>query len=188
MNYLILVNKKNKVSKDYIPSGLKRVKVKTGGDKKIYLEKRCYKNVKKLLKVVNKRFKKDNIFVVIDSGYRTYYYQEGLVEKLKQEKQDDYNKTLANPGESEHQTGLAVDIGFYKNGVYDANFDVLEYENVFKFIHKICYQYGFILRYPLGKEDLTGYSYEPWHFRYVSMHAKEIYYSDKTLEEYLNSN
>jgi D-alanyl-D-alanine carboxypeptidase len=58
---------------------------------------------------------------------------------------------------------------------------------IFKIIHKALAKYGFILRYPKGKEDITGYSYEPWHIRYVGVkYAKEIYKKAITLEEYLS--
>lgn len=181
MNYLILVNKDNGLDKDYKPDNLVKVKIKTGGNKLIYLEKKTYKQIKKLLKDMNKIFDTE---MVIDSGYRTFFYQENLMRKLLKEKGIGAYKSLAKPGYSEHQTGLAVDIGFYKDGVYDNNFDVLNYQNEFKWLEENAHNYGFIIRYPKEKECITGYIHEPWHLRYVGLIASFLYKYDLTLEEY----
>lgn len=181
MNYLLLVNKTNGLGKYYKPDNLVKVKIKTGGNKLIYLEKKTYKQIKKLLKDINKCFDTE---IVIDSGYRTYFYQENLMVNLLKEKGEDAYKSLAKPGHSEHQTGLAVDIGFYKNGEYDSNFNILDYEKEFKWLEDNAYKYGFIIRYPKSKEDITGYIYEPWHLRYVGKFAEFLYKYNLTLEEY----
>lgn len=181
MNYLMLVNKNFGLDKKYIPDNLVKVKLKTGGNKLIYLEKKTYKQIKKLLKEINKEFDTE---IVIDSGYRPYLYQENLMKDLLKEKGEDAYKSLALPGHSEHQTGLAVDVGFYNNGEYDCNFKVEDYLDEFKWIEKNCYKYGFILRYPKNKEDITKYIYEPWHLRYVGNLAEFITKHNLTLEEY----
>lgn len=181
MNYLMLVNKEYGVDKNYVPDNLVLVKSKTGGNKKIYLEKKTYKNIKKLLKDMNKVFEAE---IVIDSGYRTYFYQENLMSDLLKEKGNDAYLSLARPGHSEHQTGLAVDIGFYKNGVYDDNFKVNDYLEEFKWLQDNAYKYGFIVRYPKNKENITGYIYEPWHLRFVGDIAYFLYKYNLTLEEY----
>lgn len=181
MNYLILVNKSNGLNKNYQPNNLVKVKTKTGGNKLIYLEKKTYKQIKKLLKDMNKLFDTE---MVIDSGYRTYFYQENLMEKLLKEKGEEAYKSLALPGHSEHQTGLAVDIGFYKNGIYDNNFNVIDYQEEFKWLENNAHIYGFIIRYPKGKENITGYIHEPWHLRYVGTIATFLHKYNLTLEEY----
>lgn len=181
MNYLILVNKNNGLDKKYIPDNLVKVKMKTGGNKLIYLEKKTYKQIKKLLKDINKIFKSE---IVIDSGYRTYFYQDNLMKDLLKEKGEDAYKSLAMPGESEHQTGLAVDIGFYQNDIYDNNFEVNNYLEEFKWLEDNAHNYGFIVRYPKNKEEITKYIYEPWHLRYVGDIAKFLYEHNLTLEEY----
>lgn len=181
--YLILVNKNNMLDKDYKPDNLVKVKIKTGGNKIIYLEKKTYKHIKKLLKRINKLFDTE---IVIDSGYRSYFYQEMLLNDLIKEKGIDAYKSIAIPGSSEHQTGLAVDIGFYKNGIYDENFKVGNYLEEFKWLNDNSYKYGFIIRYPKDKCNITGYIYEPWHLRYVGKYAKCIYKNNLCLEEYLN--
>ena len=181
MNYLILVNKNNGLGKNYIPDNLVKVKMKTGGNKKIYLEKRTYKQIKMLLKDMNKLFETE---IVIDSGYRTYFYQENLMYDLIKEKGKDAYKSLAKPGFSEHQTGLAVDIGFYKEGKYVPKFEIEDFETQFKWLKENAHKYGFIVRYPENKEDITGYIYEPWHLRYVGSRALFLFENNLTLEEY----
>ena len=88
---------------------------------------------------------------------------------------------LAKPGYSEHQTGLSIDVGTKDSGL------TIHFENTlaFKTLKENAHLFGFILRYPKDKEELTGYAYEPWHFRYVGpVHAKIIYENNLTLEEY----
>ena len=183
MNYEMLINQKRGLDKNYVPKNLVKVKIKTGGNKLIYLEKKTYKYIKKLLKEMNKYFETE---IVIDSGYRTFFYQENLLKELIKEKQEEAYKSLAIPSHSEHQTGLAVDIGFYKNGQYDAKFKIEDYEKEFKYLECHAHRYGFILRYPKNKEDITGYIYEPWHLRFIGKKAKHLYKYNLTLEEYHN--
>lgn len=125
------------------------------------------------------------------SGYRTAEKQEQL---LEQEIEDNINigmseeeadalLTVAPSGYSEHETGLAVDIVSERNQMLD---DTQELTPENQWLQEHCYEYGFILRYPKGKESVTGYSYESWHFRYVGKEAaKEIHDRGITLEEYL---
>jgi D-alanyl-D-alanine carboxypeptidase len=102
---------------------------------------------------------------------------------------EEYTKnTVAVPGYSEHHTGLALDLYFILDGttVY-YNEDLVRYPEVWAKIHAKLADYGFILRYLEGKEDITGYSYEPWHIRYIDdvALAKEITARGITLEEYI---
>ena len=114
------------------------------------------------------------------SGYRSYYTQQstyqGWVNRDGQAEADTYS---ARPGHSEHQSGLAADI----NG-YGARFEESAATN---WLASNCYKYGFILRYPQGKQGVTGYVYESWHFRYVGTDlATKLYNNGNwiTLEEY----
>lgn len=116
------------------------------------------------------------------SGYRSYETQEKLYNKyVKKDGEKKANTYSAKPGESEHQTGLAFDIGSV-----DRSFaNTIEA----KWIEENAYLYGFIIRYPKGKTDITGYIYEPWHVRYLGeKKAKDVYLSGLTLEEYLGVN
>ncbi len=90
---------------------------------------------------------------------------------------------VKRPGQSEHSTGLAADLG--GNGNYDLN-ENFENTAAFKWLYANCAEYGFILRFPKGKENITGVIYEPWHFRYVGKEvAKQIMSEGICLEEYL---
>lgn len=89
----------------------------------------------------------------------------------------------ARPGTSEHQTGLCVDFMTLYMTALDNSF---EDTDAFRWLSENAHRFGFILRYPKGKSDITGYVYEPWHYRYVGREvATEIYYSGVTLEEYV---
>ena len=131
--------------------------------------------------------------IVVSSAYRSYAKQSILLQEEIQKNErlgmspkaakKDALRTVAPPGFSEHQTGLCVDITA-------KNFQLLNraQENTpeNKWLQKHCKDYGFVLRYPKGRETITGYSYEPWHFRYVGKKAaKEITRRGITLEEYV---
>ena len=112
------------------------------------------------------------------SGYRSYETQEKLYNKyVKKDGEKKANTYSAKPGESEHQTGLAFDIGSV-----DRSFaNTIEA----KWLAENAYLYGFIIRYPKDKEEITGYNYEPWHLRYVGQElAKYLKKNNLTLEEY----
>lgn len=180
MNYLMLVNKDNLLDMDFIPSSLVEVvsKYKDG----IWLDKCCYDNFLKMQECA----KSFGYEIDVMSGYRNYLYQEKLYQRLVNEKGFNYAiSRVAVPGGSEHQTGLAVDFCVYKNGKCYIEDEIDELEET-RWVHQNCYKYGFILRYPFDKENITKYSYEPWHLRYVGDCSYYIYNNDITLEEYLN--
>lgn len=120
------------------------------------------------------------------STYRSYDRQVGLYDAyVKRDGKKAADTYSARPGYSEHQTGLAFDIGAVGD---EADFA----DNKFgatkagQWLAKNAHKYGFIMRYPEGKEDVTGYMHESWHFRYVGKKiATEIYNKNETLEEYL---
>ncbi|GEN84790.1 hypothetical protein SLU01_31020 [Sporosarcina luteola] len=123
------------------------------------------------------------------STYRAYAYQVTLYDRYVQkdgvEAADRYS---ARPGYSEHQTGMAFDIGEVNYEKHWASNSFKETE-AGKWVAANAYRYGFILRYPEGKEDITGYMHESWHFRYVGKDiAEEIFKRNITLEEYLGQN
>ena len=128
------------------------------------------------------------IYPVVASGYRTEADQERIMEEKVQEFQDQgYSREeaqqeaqnwVALPGTSEHQLGSAVDIN--ADGIHSYG------DEVYAWLNENSWQYGFIQRYPLDKTDITGISYEPWHYRYVGEQAaREIYERGICLEEYL---
>ncbi len=116
------------------------------------------------------------------SGFRTYDYQVSLYNRyVAQDGQAAADTYSARPGFSEHQTGMVFDVGSIDNN----------YGNTAEgqWLAKHCHEFGFIIRYPQGKENITGYMYEPWHIRYVGVKAAtEIYQRGITLEEYLGVN
>ena len=122
---------------------------------------------------------KDNIKLWIQSGYRSYKTQESLYnDYVKQDGKDKADTYSARPGHSEHQSGLAMDLNII-GSAFEGTKEAI-------WIEKNCYKYGFIVRYPKGKEHITGYKYEPWHIRYLGKeNAMKVYNSGKTLEEYL---
>ena len=123
---------------------------------------------------------KNNLELTIFSAYRSYQKQETLWENSTSV--DEFY--LAKPGHSEHQTGLALDISTRNIGLTNAFASSKEY----KFLITHAHLFGFINRYPKNKEQITGYYYEPWHFRYVGIkHATAIYENNLTLEEYLET-
>ncbi|MGW9855797.1 zinc D-Ala-D-Ala carboxypeptidase [Staphylococcus hominis] len=128
---------------------------------------------------------KDGIQLYKISGYRSYPTQVQLYNRYAaRDGKQAADKYSARPGYSEHQTGLTFDVG----GV---NSDKNLYASFGKtkegqWIAKNAYKYGFIVRYPKGKEEVTGYQYEPWHLRYLGKDtATKVYQSGKTLEEYV---
>ena len=116
------------------------------------------------------------------SGYRSYDLQTSLynnyVATYGQAEADTFS---ARPGTSEHQTGLAMDVGWIDDAFANTPAGIWLAEN--------CYKYGFIIRYQKNKESITGYKYEPWHIRYLGKDiAKDVYESGLCLEEYLGVN
>ena len=174
---LILVNKYHKLSNDYAPSDLETINSKyqwlgrsnqLRHDAKIAFEEMC------------EAATKDNIYIYAGSGYRSYATQKSLYNRYVNQDGFAAAETYsARASYSEHQTGLAMDIanksGFISKGAK-------EYE----WLVNNSYKYGFILRYPEGKEKITGYMYEEWHYRYLGKDvAKDVYDSKLTYDEYL---
>lgn len=178
MDYTILVNKDNPLPRAHIPNDL--VDSKSRYKDNVLVDRKTKEAFDKLITTA----KKYGYDIDIMSAYRDYDYQEKIYNKLVDKKGFSYAITrIAKPGTSEHQTGLAIDFCIYKNGKCYIENELEKYPET-KWIHQNAHKYGFILRYPEGKEDITKYSYEPWHLRYVGNIASEIYNKNITLEEY----
>lgn len=123
--------------------------------------------------------KKHDINIRAIAGYRTYAYQKGLWDYYASTQGKDYADTYyARPGQSEHNSGLALDITFNAH-----NFNEIQKYDGYKWILKNMHNYGFILRYPKDKTKVTRYGYESWHIRYVGKKAAtQIYKNNWTLE------
>ena len=176
---LILVNKQNKLPNNYIPSVLVLIPSKYCSENK-YVKKEV---LNRFIEMHNEG-KIYNLNILIASAYRDSNYQDNLYKNYVKEKGIDYaDKCSARKGHSEHQTGLAIDV-MGKN----MDYDLFEETDEFKWMTNNSYKYGFILRYPKNKEEITGFKYEPWHYRYVGIKvATEIHDLDITLEEFLKS-
>jgi D-alanyl-D-alanine carboxypeptidase len=214
-DYLILANKTYPLGTDYDPSNLVTLTCPISGDKSIYLESRAAQALYAMLGEMQADGVTD---IMVTSGYRSYAYQQQLYQSyLKIEKSritpeayayfgEDYiqsnytSKGLtqlthedavkvvlsysAVPGTSEHQTGLCVDFVTSDAGLTTA----FENTEAFDWLSQNAYRFGFILRYPESKTAVTGYSYEPWHFRFVGREAAtEIALRSLTLEEFLGA-
>jgi zinc D-Ala-D-Ala carboxypeptidase len=185
-NIISLVNKNYMLSGNYIPKDLVRPNVTFSfGDQKI--EKSLLR--KEAADALEKMFaeaEKSGIELFAVSGYRSFSRQQILFDaEIKKVGKEKAEQAVALPGSSEHQSGLAMDIASQST-----NLDLTEgfaqtVEG--KWLAENAHRFGFILRYPKGKEAVTIYEYEPWHFRYVGVKAASIIYDHHwTLEEFFN--
>lgn len=181
--FFILINKENGLSEDYVPDNLKQCEVnflKGAPDNLLNAD------VEDALKEMFNDALEDGISLIGISGYRSYEVQETLyVSRVRARGKQSASKYTAEPGFSEHQSGLAIDILSDEYKTLDEGFENTE---AFEWLKENCHKYGFILRYLKGREDITGYNYEPWHFRYIGNVevATEIMTRDITFEEYIN--
>ena len=215
-DYLLLANKSYPLGEDYEPADLVALTCPISGDKSVYLEPRAAEALYAMLAEMQEDSVTD---IKVTSGYRSYAYQQQLYQSyLKAEKSRitpeayayfgaDYIKEAytdkgltklsaedavkvvlsysAAPGTSEHQSGLCVDFVTSDAGL-DRSFENTE---AFDWLSRNAYRFGFILRYPESKTAVTGYSYEPWHFRFVGREAAtEMLLREMTLEEFLGAN
>jgi D-alanyl-D-alanine carboxypeptidase len=182
----VLVNKYFALPKDYEPADLVFPDVPF-----IFKEKSDKRKMRSTAaKALEKLFagaEKDNIQLAGVSAYRSYATQKQLFNRYV--KQDGFEKARtysALPGTSEHETGLAIDLSGIDGKCAAEDCFAGTKEAIWLSEHAA--EYGFIVRYPEGKEAITGYNYEPWHLRYVGIDiAKEITDTGSTLENYLNA-
>ncbi|CAH2215377.1 D-alanyl-D-alanine carboxypeptidase family protein [Tepidibacter aestuarii] len=180
---LVIVNKKNSLPSDYVPKNLVVPNVPFPFQE-FHSKKLMRQDAASALEELFKKAEQDGINLYATSGYRSYDRQKSIFDSnSKKYGIEKANQFSARPGESEHQTGLAMDVtspsvnyrltqifGETKEGIW---------------LKENAAQFGFIIRYPKGKEGITGYQYEPWHLRYVGDEvAKEITNQNITLEEY----
>lgn len=185
-DYLLLVNRQNPVPENWDEQiHLIRMTGSYAEEYDVMVEEKTYNawlDLKEALAA-------EDIHVEVESAYRSMEEQqlfvESFTERYGEEKAKQY---AAAPGYSEHHTGLALDLYFSIDGIdIYLNEDWTQYPEICTKIHEKLPEFGFILRYPEGKEEITGYSYEPWHIRYIDdpVIAKEITEKGLTLEEYL---
>ena len=173
---LMLVNKFNYLDENYAPDDIVKVSVQFAyGDNEI--KKEVYEKFRSMYNDA----KKEGLYLIITSSYRDYNFQKELWDSYANQKGDEWADSVsARAGYSEHQTGYTLDIV-----TYNANMSSFEKTDEFKWLQDNAYKYGFILRYPKDKEDITGYSYESWHYRYVGKDvATKIKKLGITFDEY----
>lgn len=183
-NTMALVNKTYSLPGDYIPQDLMRPNVAFSfGEQDIeksYLRKEAAIALEKMFEAA----KKDGIQLYASSGYRSYNRQKKVFQvEASKSGEEKAAQVVAFPGNSEHQTGLAMDITSESmNFLLNEDF---ANKPEGRWLKDNAHMYGFILRYPKGKEEITGYQFEPWHFRYVGEKAAKIIHERNwTMEEY----
>jgi len=211
--YLILVNKSNPLGSGYAPASVTTLTCPTNGGKTVELEERAAQALYAMLGEMEADGITD---IKVTSGYRSYAYQSRLysdyiskeMSKITDEARSFFGEAYiqsnyvsqgkqglsredaeavvgsysAKAGTSEHQTGLCVDFVTSTAGLTEA----FAKTDAFAWLLQNAYRFGFILRYPAEKTDVTKYSYEPWHYRFVGREAAtEIAFRGITLEELL---
>ena len=183
-DYMILVNKQHLLPDNWSETVELETARNSFDDREFLVEKEALK----AFNALRDDLLSEGIDIELDSTYRTVEYQQELMERFKKEYGEEYAlATVATPGASEHHTGLAIDVCLIKDGVViDENEDMIAEREIFARIHEKLPKYGFILRYPEGSEEITGYGFEPWHFRFINNVeiATEIYEKGITFEEY----
>ncbi|MBE6680444.1 MAG: hypothetical protein E7598_08015 [Ruminococcaceae bacterium] len=187
--YMILVNRTSTIDENYKPENLVPItNVRKDGRSETMVE-----TAEKALQALFIEMRAAGYTdVSVTSGYRSYDKQKYLYgvytnnemaahpDWSREQAQKEVDTYSARPGTSEHQTGLCVDM--HNLGSASQKFARQE---VYTWLINNCYKFGFVLRFPEGKEDITGYSFEPWHYRFVGrFHASEMHRLDMCLEEY----
>ena len=170
---ILLVNASHRLSADYVPDELvnlyqQRHSFRLAGSD-IYLTRQTYQAMEKMFHAAEEA---DMNGYIVTSGYRSYQRQQEVYAQSEPGKAQE-------PGASEHQTGLAFDVTVETGQGFE---NTAQYAWLMEHAH----EYGFIQRYPANKADITGISYEPWHYRYVGVDAAtRMYKTGQTLEEFL---
>ena len=177
-DYQMLINKYYYLKENYEPNDLVKISnsYSWGTDQRI--KKEVYDAFLKMWEDANN----NGIYLMINSSYRDYKSQKDVYDKYVLTKNPKYADSIAaRPGHSEHSSGLCLDIFSKANTNKNTFKDTEDYE----WLINNSYKYGFILRYPENKENITGYNFEAWHYRYVGLDAANyIYNHDITFDEY----
>ena len=181
--YLTLVNKTHPLPENW-EDNIDLLEMKNAYDEDIRVEKTSYEAYLDLRDALLE----EGVDIELDSCYRSVERQEELWKEFEEEYGEDYcKKYVAVPGTSEHHTGFAIDVCLKKGDqlIYE-NDEMMKEVEIWEKVHAMMPEYGFILRFPKGRDDVTGIIYEPWHFRYVGVEAATyIMEHELTLEEFL---
>ncbi len=175
--FLIIVNKFYHLDKSYERTDLQNINLAYA-----YANNSAAEIVIKKFKQMRDDIEEEmNVHLMVNSSYRSYEDQEEIYNEFKKVSLKYADSYAARPGYSEHQTGLAIDITSLEHPTANEFKESEEY----KWLKENCHKYGFVLRYPEGKEHITGYSTESWHFRYIGEEAAtQIYKENITFDEY----
>ncbi len=180
--YTLLVNKEYLLPSDYIPYMVEpEVEIYHKGiNERRYLQPIAATALEEMFAAAEA----DGLHIVLRCGFRSYKLQKSVYSwNLKTYGYYEVTRYHALPGTSEHQTGLAVDLCCEATN-YENNFDIIQTPE-YAWLLNNAHRYGWILRYPKHKTDITGYNFEPWHFRYVGVElATYLKFNDLVLEEY----
>ncbi len=183
-DYLVLVNGDNRLPERFEDT-VEMISVENAFGDKYEIEKKTYEAFLRLREDI---LKNEGIETELISVYRTRKQQEETFKRYIDNFGLEYaKKYVAKPGHSEHHTGLAIDVGIVKDGKLCRTVEeLLSVDDLFEIVQKKLPKYGFILRYPKGKESVTKIAYESWHFRYIDSPeiAKEITNKGICFEEY----
>jgi D-alanyl-D-alanine carboxypeptidase len=184
-DYMVLINPENALPQGFEET-VERIWVENPEGSRFQVEKKTYEAFLKLQADVREN---DGLEIALLHSYRSIETQEEVFRRYETQFGLEYaSKYAARPGHSEHHTGLALDLYLIIDGKdVTENEEMVKHPEIWEKIHAKLPEYGFILRYTKEKEDVTGYSYEPWHIRYVGSKeiAKEITDQGLALEEYL---
>ena len=182
--YLALVNRDYVLSADYEPDDLVRPDVKTTNGSAILMRAEASQALEELFAAAKDEA---GLTIYAVSGYRSYSTQAAIFErKIKNTgSKEKAQRLVAPPGASEHQLGLAMDLKASPDSNLSAAFAKTKQG---QWVAENAHRFGFIIRYKEEWTDITGYSYEPWHIRYVGKeHAAIIYEMDIPLETYIET-
>lgn len=171
----VLANKYRKLGEEYVPDNLMKIDRKYSVDDEQSLTKVATEAFEKMAKAAEE----EGFYILANSAYRSYQDQQETYNVYKNEYGQNYvDNYVALPGYSEHQTGLALDVKSKDSNIFAES-------DEFDWMQKNSYKYGFIMRYPKDKQNVTGYKYESWHYRYVGVEiATYIYENNLTYDEY----
>lgn len=213
-SYLLLANKSTPLGADYVPEDLTVLTCPTSSNKQVELEQRAAQSLYAMLSEMRadgvtdvyvtsgyrpyeyqqqlyrnylnreKSTISQDAYACLGAEYiQSFYLDQGLDRLTEEDAVKVVLSYSAPPGASEHQSGLCVDFVDHHAGELTEAFESTE---AFQWLSENAYRFGFILRYPKHKTSVTGYTYEPWHYRFVGREAAtEIYFRDLTLEEFL---
>jgi len=178
---LALVTKETKLKKDYVPADLEPVPAYMNP----YYAMQVRAVALEYLEIMWHAAKNDGVVLSIRSAYRSYSTQESLFnDYASRHGEEEANRFSARPGQSEHQLGTAIDFGGTTVD-FSAAFSATSQG---QWLAENAYKYGFAMSYPENSEDITGYIFEPWHFRFIGVdEALEWKQSEKTLKEFLET-